>query len=180
MLIKTNSSHGEVIRVTSLSKAGNKYWYVGPEKEYQGKRCVFIQTIKPKSSRLALVRFIGFFALVKYTHLRKRYQYVQALQQNTELQSNARFTVSHAIEQGIIKRGTLCELCGIDTTIPLQKQVSLLKRDRDYPRIVGHHWKGYEYPLSVWWICLSCNTRLIGYHDGGLTKEDAQNIINRK
>jgi len=40
-------------------------------------------------------------------------------------------------------------------------------------KLWGHHWRGYEYPLDVWWVCSSCN-RLLTVHDGTQTLEDAR------
>lgn len=40
-------------------------------------------------------------------------------------------------------------------------------------RTWGHHWRGYEYPLDVWWVCSSCN-RLLTCHDGSVSLEEAR------
>jgi hypothetical protein len=40
-------------------------------------------------------------------------------------------------------------------------------------RTWGHHWRGYEYPLDVWWVCSSCN-RLLDCHDGSVSLEEAR------
>lgn len=40
-------------------------------------------------------------------------------------------------------------------------------------KLWGHHWRGYEYPLDVWWVCSSCN-RLLTVHDGTQTLEMAR------
>ena len=44
----------------------------------------------------------------------------------------------------------------------------------------GHHWRGYEYPRDVWWICQSCHKRLgnMGIeHDGKVSLEEARRLL---
>lgn len=46
--------------------------------------------------------------------------------------------------------------------------------------IRGHHWKGYDFPLDVWWVCRKCNSRLARKHDGSLsTPDDARKYIRQ-
>jgi hypothetical protein len=40
-------------------------------------------------------------------------------------------------------------------------------------KLWGHHWRGYDYPCDVWWVCSSCN-RLLDVHDGSQTLEAAR------
>jgi len=43
--------------------------------------------------------------------------------------------------------------------------------------LIAHHWRGYDYPLDVWWVCPSCHKRLrdCGFeHDGGATLEQVK------
>lgn len=43
--------------------------------------------------------------------------------------------------------------------------------------IVPHHFRGYDFPLDVWWVCRSCNRRLVNKHDDSLTIEEARKYI---
>lgn len=45
--------------------------------------------------------------------------------------------------------------------------------------LVGHHWRGYDFPLEVWWVCRRCNVRLRGRHDGSLTLDQARARLGR-
>lgn len=89
-------------------------------------------------------------------------------------QLKAQSAVSKAIREGVLVRPDTCELCG---SIPLPAA---------HAQIVAHHWQGYEgdAAIDVLWICASCNVILRGqkYHNGSVTKEEAQSIIeaNRK
>jgi hypothetical protein len=60
-----------------------------------------------------------------------------------------------------------CQMCGSQRTL------------RDRP-LCGHHWRGYEYPTDIWWVCDSCHTRMrvnrIG-HDGSVTLDDARAML---
>lgn len=40
--------------------------------------------------------------------------------------------------------------------------------------IVAHHWRGYDYPDDVWWVCYACNYVLQGCHNGAFTLEEAR------
>jgi hypothetical protein len=60
-----------------------------------------------------------------------------------------------------------CQLCGVH-------------RPRSGRALLGHHWKGYEFPADVWWLCDRCHTRLrfAGVqHDGQTTLEKARELI---
>lgn len=67
----------------------------------------------------------------------------------------ARDELRKAIKSGRMIRPDNCELC--NTSGPT----------------FGHHFKGYLFPLEVWFVCISCNTRLT-VHDGSQTKENAK------
>jgi len=71
--------------------------------------------------------------------------------------------VYHACHQGDIIYPNRCELCGSNKNI------------------VAHHHRGYDFPLDVWFICSSCNTRLKApeFHMGVVTKLEAQAIVLR-
>jgi hypothetical protein len=43
--------------------------------------------------------------------------------------------------------------------------------------VVGHHWRGYEFPFDVWWVCVSCNARLPD-HDGSVSLSEAKSKMN--
>jgi len=74
------------------------------------------------------------------------------------------------MRKGVIpKRPDHCELC-------LRQACR-----RGYPfgqALEAHHWRGYEYPLDVWWVCRSCNRKLSHRHDGSLTIEEAREVIH--
>ena len=80
--------------------------------------------------------------------------------------SAAHSKVKAAIKRGELIRPENCELCGLHVWQLIDNQ------------IVAHHWRGYEYPLDVWWVCTRCNVRLHGKHDGSLSKHQAQQFIN--
>ena len=49
-----------------------------------------------------------------------------------------------------------------------------------YVEVIAHHWRGYEYPLDVWWVCPSCHKKLRDNgvdHSGKTTLEEAKRII---
>lgn len=66
-----------------------------------------------------------------------------------------------AVASGKAQRPSSCELCG---------------RGCKHVRITGHHFKGYDHPLDVWWICQRCNRALVHKHDNSLTFAEAQKI----
>lgn len=97
-------------------------------------------------------------------------------QHDKKQRANARSRVAVALRSGKLAKPAVCELCGYD---------SLRRDDPSYtpsylhPRIVAHHWRGYDHPLDVWWICASCNTKLTGRHDGTLSKEQAREMVGQ-
>jgi len=102
----------------------------------------------------------------------------------TNLPTNKRATakrahtlVKQAIDDGKLTRPDRCELCGCNAAeweaIPWRKKLG-----RKF-RIYAHHWRGYEYPLDVWWVCQPCNWKLRKKHDGMLIKEDAQELVGK-
>lgn len=72
------------------------------------------------------------------------------------------YAVSAALSHGKLRRAEACELCGDENGY-----------------IIAHHWRGYDDPLDVWWICRSCNTKLIGQHNG-ISREEAREYIARR
>jgi len=60
-----------------------------------------------------------------------------------------------------------CQVCGSQRTL------------RDRP-LSGHHWRGYDHPSDVWWVCESCHIRMrsqhIG-HDGTLPLAEVRYIL---
>lgn len=80
------------------------------------------------------------------------------------------------MKKGELVKPDVCELCGYDST---RRNDTTYTHSFQNPRIVAHHWRGYEYPLDVWWICASCNRKLTGRHDGTLSKEQAREIIGQ-
>jgi len=98
--------------------------------------------------------------------------------------------LNYQIGKGIIRRLDYCEVCG-HTADDIRKSAklsiallagvgsNLYANDAPLSRIIfGHHWRGYDYPLDVWWVCGSCNLALAGKHDGSLpTPEAAKRYI---
>ena len=74
----------------------------------------------------------------------------------------AREMVNDAIERGEMRRANACDVCGAA-----------------HENVVGHHWRGYDYPLDVWWVCPSCHACLRGQsmHKGLLTLEEARKMV---
>ena len=70
--------------------------------------------------------------------------------------------VKQAKDNGTLIPPTECEICNKPCTP------------------VAHHWKGYNYPFHLWWVCHSCNSN-IPVHDGSWSIQDArQHIIHKK
>lgn len=90
----------------------------------------------------------------------------------------AHAAVYQAVKRGDLVKSKSCEICGRDSVVAIIDH-SPWGDLRLKTRIVAHHWNGYDHPLDVWWICLSCNRRLQGRHDGALSLEDARLIIRR-
>lgn len=86
--------------------------------------------------------------------------------------SKATILVCQAIATGQLTRPAICELCG---QIP--------DSSAKHP-IRGHHWRGYEDDavLDIWWICVSCNSKLAGphFHNGSITKAQARELIETR
>jgi hypothetical protein len=61
-----------------------------------------------------------------------------------------------------------CELCG--TT----------RDDCPHLELFAHHWRGYEHPEDIWWICRQCNGALRFRHDGSYAKSEAQEFVKAK
>lgn len=89
----------------------------------------------------------------------------------------ARSKLQTAVRRGELVKPNVCELCEYDVTQPPE---TLIFGAVTSPRIVGHHWRGYDHPLEVWWICASCNRKLVGKHDGSVTKAQARELVGGK
>ncbi len=74
-------------------------------------------------------------------------------------QSIAMRRLRQAVSNGTIKKESVCQTCGRKA------------------KLVAHHWKGYEHPFDVWWICRKCNANLT-IHDGSLDLEHAKALLN--
>lgn len=61
--------------------------------------------------------------------------------------SRARHQVSTALRQGRISRPSACTVCGAPDAAMKDGRTS----------IQAHHHKGYERPLDVQWLCVSCH-----------------------
>lgn len=55
-----------------------------------------------------------------------------------------------ALRNGVLVRPDTCECCG-EKPEPGKS---------GYTRIQGHHHKGYDYPLEVQWLCVSCHRKV--------------------
>jgi DNA-directed RNA polymerase subunit M/transcription elongation factor TFIIS len=71
-------------------------------------------------------------------------------------QVNAMHKVSCAVLVGELIRPTTCQVCGAPES-----------------KTVAHHWRGYDFPLDVWFVCPKCNNRLHA-HDGSVSLEQAR------
>lgn len=92
----------------------------------------------------------------------------------------ARQQVYYVVKRGELVKPTVCELCECDVTAPQDSWITQIFGGESHARIVAHHWRGYDHPLDVWWICASCNRKLVGKHDGSLTREQARELITGK
>jgi hypothetical protein len=89
--------------------------------------------------------------------------------------NRAHAKVREALKNGLLTKPDICELCGRDARIILHTVFGPCEA-----RIVAHHWRGYDYPFEIWWICRSCNVKLVGesFHNGTIDKERALAIVN--
>lgn len=78
----------------------------------------------------------------------------------------ARDKLRKEIKAGRIVKPDICELCGSEVGVSTSE-------------IIGHHWRGYDYPLDVWWICRSCNTHPQLTHDGSQTLEQMRQVMGK-
>lgn len=97
---------------------------------------------------------------------------------NLRHQQFAHKEVNKAIRNGTITRPDTCEICGAMPGVSSLRTLS--GRPASRTLVVGHHWRGYLYPLDIWWLCASCNLMLGSRHDGSLTKEQAALFIARR
>lgn len=67
--------------------------------------------------------------------------------------------LSQAIKNGTLRRALMCWTCG------------------KLGKTQGHHYKGYDFPFDVWWLCAKCNVNLRGYHDGSIDLQKARKLI---
>lgn len=77
-------------------------------------------------------------------------------------QKEAYWRVSNAVRNGQIEKLKTCQLCGLNCK---------------HTRIHAHHWRGYDYPLDVWWACNHCNSQLYGRHDGKMNIAQARDYL---
>ena len=73
--------------------------------------------------------------------------------------------VKRAVENGTLRVPRTCDVCGKN---PETIQTTELHTGVRHKQLCAHHWKGYDYPIDVWWVCRSCNRQLTGLHDGSL------------
>ena len=86
------------------------------------------------------------------------------------IQSKGQTATRQAIADGKLKPLDVCEICGAKRGtrhFSFEKHVA----------IIPHHFKGYNFPLDVWWICRSCNRKLINKHDNSLTLSMARDYV---
>jgi hypothetical protein len=88
----------------------------------------------------------------------------------------AQQAVSQAVEEGRLVRPEACELCG---EVPDPILVGKFGGSFYRTSIFAHHWKGYDHPLDVWFICRACDGKLRGpeCHNGSISKEEARRIV---
>lgn len=85
------------------------------------------------------------------------------LMRKIDAERNRAYTTLHrAVDAGKLVKPDTCQLCG---------------RNCQHIRIGGHHYKGYNYPLDVWWVCQRCNGLLEFRHDDSLTLEAARHLV---
>ena len=65
----------------------------------------------------------------------------------TKEQKKAYYLVRRAIDIGDLIRPDICRECGVKPA----------KGKDGRTTIEAHHYRGYEYPLSVQWLCVSCH-----------------------
>lgn len=76
--------------------------------------------------------------------------------------------VERAIKNGSLNRPNQCEICG-----------KIVVSNNGVHPIVAHHWKGYDFPLEIWWACRSCNG-ILDIHDGSLAIETAKVYVRKR
>jgi hypothetical protein len=87
--------------------------------------------------------------------------------------------VSKAIRSGELKKSDTCQVCDRDPSAPDELKIFLgIEIGQRGKKLIGHHWRGYDYPLDVWWVCYSCNRKL-RVHDGSVSLQQAREIIER-
>ncbi|KKN35553.1 hypothetical protein LCGC14_0782440 [marine sediment metagenome] len=89
---------------------------------------------------------------------------------NHTQRNEAHRLINRSIKRGEIKRPRECETCGA-------KQRIWHSFSNDKTIIVAHHWRGYDHPFDVWWVCISCNALLRGVHNGSLAKGEFTDIM---
>jgi hypothetical protein len=83
--------------------------------------------------------------------------------QETKIARRAYAAVNRAVKAGKLKKPTACQTCN---------------RNCKHVRLSGHHHRGYDFPLDVWWICQRCNSLLRKCHSGYLSIDTARNMVN--
>jgi hypothetical protein len=71
----------------------------------------------------------------------------------------AKNAVQKAIRSGILVRPSQCSLCKKEPP----------KSSRGWSVIQGHHYKGYDHPLDIQWLCPPCHKDVEGYVKHRLT-----------
>jgi len=77
-------------------------------------------------------------------------------------QSLAMRRIGQAKRNGTVIQSPRCEVCD------------------DECETVAHHWRGYDHPFDVWWVCRMCNANL-PHHDGRWNIKQARaHILEQK
>lgn len=68
--------------------------------------------------------------------------------------------LNQALVKGTIKKEFVCLVCGNEG------------------KTVAHHYKGYDFPFNVWWVCYKCNANIP--HDQEYTLEEVRGFLKEK
>src|SRR3972149_764640 len=109
-------------------------------------------------------QMVGVAWCVKLRHDNTHYRALEGkMNAHREAQATAIKILNESVRTGALLRPGTCDLCGASSD--------------DGANIYGHHWRGYDYPIDVWWVCSRCNNLLRDRHDSSLTQEQARDFV---